>query len=128
MQRLSDYSNLMLILKQNQRLIQKWEQRSRLTLRQKDKLLLLQKPNPKQMLSLKLMLKQKQKVMPMSIPRLKLMLMLMQRRREKQIDLNLVIWANPAATHILSITLVKNLLAEVIKLMSINGPITIQVA
>ena len=133
MQRLSDYSNLMLEL--NLRLKQRWEQRSRLTLRPKEKLLqrqklilnLKEKVKEKVRPNLKLMLKQKLKLKLMSRVRQKPMLTLMPMlmRREKQINLNLVTWANPAATLILSITLVKKLLEEDIKLMSINGPITI---
>ena len=132
MQRLLDYSNLMLEL--NLRPKQRWGQRSRRTSRPKEKLLQHQKLmlnlKEKERQNLKLMLKlkqkqkldQKQKVKLMSRVRQMPTLML----RDKQINLNLVIWANLAATLILSITLVKKLLDEDIKLMSINGPITIQ--
>ena len=74
---------------------------------------------------LKLMLNQKQNLQLMSRARQMLMLMLMptlmqrvkQMRKVKQIDLDLVKWDSQAATLILSITIVNNLLEEYIKLM-----------
>ena len=130
LQRLSDYSNLMLEQNQRQRrkLRLKWEQRSRLTSRPREKLLLLQKPILSLKLSLKLMLNQKPNLKLMSRARQMLMQKVKQMRKEKQIGLGLVRWANQAATLILSITIVNNLLEEDIKLMLISGLITTQVA